>query len=78
MAPRAREAVGSAPHTVAIHHINCGMMCPRGERMINGEGSLLGPGALVCHVLLIEAPDGLALVDTGFGAGEVPTSVTSC
>jgi glyoxylase-like metal-dependent hydrolase (beta-lactamase superfamily II) len=39
--------------------------------MINGEGSRLGPGTLVCHVLLIEAPDGLTLVDTGFGAGDV-------
>jgi glyoxylase-like metal-dependent hydrolase (beta-lactamase superfamily II) len=46
-------------------------MCPRGQRMINGEGRLLGPGKLVCHVLLIEAPDGITLVDTGFGAGDV-------
>ena len=54
-----------------IHHINCGTMCPRGQQMINGDVSLLGPGKLVCHVLLIEAPDGITLVDTGFGAGDV-------
>jgi glyoxylase-like metal-dependent hydrolase (beta-lactamase superfamily II) len=54
-----------------IHHINCGTMCPRGQRAINGQGSLLGPGKLVCHVLLIEAADGITLVDTGFGAGDV-------
>jgi glyoxylase-like metal-dependent hydrolase (beta-lactamase superfamily II) len=37
-----------------VHHLNCGTM-----RM---------PGAqLVCHVLLVEAPSGLVLIDTGFG-----------
>jgi glyoxylase-like metal-dependent hydrolase (beta-lactamase superfamily II) len=46
-------------------------MCPRGQRLINGEGSVLAAGRLVCHVLLIEGPDGLTLVDTGFGTGDV-------
>jgi glyoxylase-like metal-dependent hydrolase (beta-lactamase superfamily II) len=46
-------------------------MCPWGQRLINGEGSLLGHGRLVCHVLLIEGQDGLTLVDTGFGAADV-------
>jgi glyoxylase-like metal-dependent hydrolase (beta-lactamase superfamily II) len=46
-------------------------MCPRGQRLINGEGSLFGAGRLVCHVLLIEGSDGLTLVDTGFGADDV-------
>ena len=54
-----------------VHHLNCGTMCPRGQRLINGHGSLLGPGRLVCHVLLIEGPDGLTLVDTGFGTTDV-------
>lgn len=41
-----------------VHHLNCGTM-----RM---------PGApLVCHVLLLETPAGLALVDSGFGLGDV-------
>jgi glyoxylase-like metal-dependent hydrolase (beta-lactamase superfamily II) len=39
--------------------------------MLNGHGSLFGPGRLVCHVVLIEGPDGLILVDTGFGSGDV-------
>ncbi len=56
---------------VRVHHFNCGTMCPRGQRLINGEGSLRADGRLVCHVLLIEAPDGLILVDTGFGSGDV-------
>lgn len=46
-------------------------MCPLGQRLINGEGSLFAPGRLVCHVLLIEGPEGLTLVDTGFGGGDV-------
>lgn len=46
-------------------------MCPRGQRLINGTGGLLAPGRLVCHVLLVEAPEGLTLVDTGFGADDV-------
>jgi glyoxylase-like metal-dependent hydrolase (beta-lactamase superfamily II) len=56
---------------VHVHHLNCGTMCPRGQRLINGVGSLLASGRLVCHVLLIEGPDGLSLVDTGFGMGDV-------
>jgi glyoxylase-like metal-dependent hydrolase (beta-lactamase superfamily II) len=39
--------------------------------MINGTGGLMSPGRLVCHVLLIEAGDGLVLVDTGFGLEDV-------
>jgi glyoxylase-like metal-dependent hydrolase (beta-lactamase superfamily II) len=41
---------------VKVHHLNCGTMHPRG-----------GP-TMVCHVLLVEAPDGLVLVDTGHGS----------
>jgi integrase len=55
----------------AIHHLNCGTMCPRGRRLLSGDGGWLEPAHLVCHVLLIEAPDGLVLVDTGFGADDV-------
>jgi glyoxylase-like metal-dependent hydrolase (beta-lactamase superfamily II) len=50
-----------------IHHLNCGTMCPHGARLINGEGGWLAPGRIVCHCLLIEAGDGLVLLDTGFG-----------
>ena len=31
----------------------------------------MAPGRLVCHVLLVEAPQGLILVDTGFGTRDV-------
>lgn len=38
-----------------VHHLNCGTMNTPGARM-------------VCHVLLVEADNGLVLVDTGFGS----------
>jgi glyoxylase-like metal-dependent hydrolase (beta-lactamase superfamily II) len=46
-------------------------MCPRGARMLTGEGGLLADARLVCHCLLIEGADGLVLVDTGFGLDDV-------
>jgi glyoxylase-like metal-dependent hydrolase (beta-lactamase superfamily II) len=55
----------------AIHHLNCGTMCPWGGRLFSGEGGVLESAPIVCHVLLIEAADGLVLVDTGFGTDDV-------
>jgi len=55
----------------AIHHLNCGTMCPHGARMLTGEGGLLENATLVCHCLLIEGAEGLVLVDTGFGLDDV-------
>jgi len=46
-------------------------MCPRGARLLAGTGGLLEPTRLVCHCLLIEGAEGLVLVDTGFGNGDV-------
>ncbi|MEX2108258.1 MAG: MBL fold metallo-hydrolase [Solirubrobacterales bacterium] len=54
-----------------IHHLNCGTLCPHGARLINGEGGLFAPGRIVCHCLLIEADDGLVLLDTGFGTEDM-------
>jgi glyoxylase-like metal-dependent hydrolase (beta-lactamase superfamily II) len=54
-----------------IHHLNCGTMCPRSARLLNGEGGWLAPASMVCHCLLIEAGDSLVLVDTGFGTRDV-------
>lgn len=39
-----------------VHHLNCGTMRP-----------LATPGGIVCHVLLVETPDCLVLVDSGVG-----------
>jgi glyoxylase-like metal-dependent hydrolase (beta-lactamase superfamily II) len=45
-------------------------MCPRGARLLAGEGGLLQSARLVCHCLLVEGADGLLLVDTGFGLAD--------
>lgn len=39
--------------------------------MLTGSGGLLEPARLVCRCLLIEGAEGLVLVDTGFGTGDV-------
>lgn len=53
-----------------IHHLNCGTCCPPGGRLFDGTTD--APQAhLVCHCLLIEAPDGLVLVDTGYGTRDI-------
>lgn len=54
-----------------IHHLNCGTMCPPIGRLTRGAGSLLSRGRMVCHCLLIEAGDGLVLVDTGIGLADI-------
>lgn len=53
-----------------VHHLNCGTLCPRPARFVNGTG-LLGKGRMVCHCLLVETKDGLLLVDTGIGLDDV-------
>jgi glyoxylase-like metal-dependent hydrolase (beta-lactamase superfamily II) len=54
-----------------IHHLGCGTLCPHGERLITGEGSLLGAARMICHCLLVERSDGLVLIDTGFGLDDM-------
>lgn len=43
-----------------IHHLNCGSMHPIGA-----------PCGLVCHVIVLETPGGLALIDSGLGLLDV-------
>jgi glyoxylase-like metal-dependent hydrolase (beta-lactamase superfamily II) len=54
-----------------IHHLNTGTMCPIGRRLVNGTGSIFQPARMVCHCLLAETHDGLALVDTGIGLDDI-------
>ena len=54
-----------------IHHLNTGTMCPIGQRLVNGTGSLFHRARMVCHCLLVQTDDGLALVDTGIGLGDI-------
>jgi len=42
-------------------------MCPHGRRLFAGEGGWTEAARFTCNCLLIEADDGLVLVDTGFG-----------
>jgi glyoxylase-like metal-dependent hydrolase (beta-lactamase superfamily II) len=48
-----------------IHHLNCATMCPAAGRFPR-----FVPG-LVAHCLLVERDDGLLLVDTGLGTGDL-------
>ncbi|MCA9539136.1 MAG: MBL fold metallo-hydrolase [Myxococcales bacterium] len=48
-----------------IHHLNCVTMCPVACK------SLFKRSHFVAHCLLVESPDGLILIDTGFGMAEV-------
>lgn len=54
-----------------VHHLNCGSMCPLGQRLLTGEGGWMAPAHLCCHCLLLEGRQGLILVDTGLGTGDV-------
>jgi glyoxylase-like metal-dependent hydrolase (beta-lactamase superfamily II) len=54
-----------------IHHLNTGTMCPIGRRLVNGTGSIFQRARMVCHCLLAETRDGLALVDTGIGLDDI-------
>jgi glyoxylase-like metal-dependent hydrolase (beta-lactamase superfamily II) len=54
-----------------VHHLNTGTMCPLGERFVNGTGSPFRRARLICHVLLVELRDGLALIDGGIGLGDI-------
>lgn len=55
-----------------VHHLNCVSTCPLGGWLMDHRTrDVLARGRLACHCLLIEAPGGLVLVDTGFGLKDV-------
>jgi glyoxylase-like metal-dependent hydrolase (beta-lactamase superfamily II) len=56
-----------------IHHLRCATMCPYGGRWFGGDGPPWTTGEMCAHVLLVEADQGLILVDTGFGLDQVRT-----
>jgi len=65
------QARGKQLH-MRVHHLNTGTMCPASARLVNGSGRLFGRARMVCHVLLVETrSDGLVLVDTGLGTGDI-------
>jgi glyoxylase-like metal-dependent hydrolase (beta-lactamase superfamily II) len=54
-----------------VGHLNTGTLCPMGRRLVNGSGSLFERARMVCHCLLVENKNGLVLVDTGIGLGDI-------
>lgn len=55
-----------------IHHLNCLSLCPPGGRLMDdGPEPVTRRGRLVCHCLLVETGDTLALIDTGLGWHDV-------
>ncbi|MBW2460233.1 MAG: MBL fold metallo-hydrolase [Deltaproteobacteria bacterium] len=61
-----------------VHHLNCGTMCPPLQRLLLGTGRLLSRGRIVCHCLLVETDEGLVLIDTGFGLGDLRSPERLC
>ncbi|GAA1258708.1 MBL fold metallo-hydrolase [Kitasatospora nipponensis] len=55
---------------MTVHHLDCACMCPFGGRLLLGSGGLL-TGRMVGHCLLVESEQGLILVDTGLGTGDL-------
>jgi glyoxylase-like metal-dependent hydrolase (beta-lactamase superfamily II) len=67
--PRELELPGGI--LMRVHHLNCGTMCPRFAKLIDGRGGLFARTRLVCHCLAVELSDGVALIDTGMGTADV-------
>lgn len=53
-----------------VHHLNCATMHPAADRFMFGDAPA-ETRHFVCHCLLVEAEDGLVLVDSGFGTADV-------
>lgn|SRR5690554_4836358 len=53
-----------------VHFLNCVSTCPLGGLLMDGESKRLR-GRLTCTSLLVERPQGLILIDTGFGTRDV-------
>ena len=58
-------AVPRCPGEHSVRHLSCATMCPPAARLGHARRDL------VAHCLLVEGADGLTLVDTGFGTGDV-------
>jgi glyoxylase-like metal-dependent hydrolase (beta-lactamase superfamily II) len=54
-----------------IHHLNCVSACPLGGLLMDGFSGSSLRGRLTSHCLLLEAANGLVLVDTGYGLRDV-------
>jgi glyoxylase-like metal-dependent hydrolase (beta-lactamase superfamily II) len=62
----------TAEPVMRVHHLNCISTCPAGGSLMDGRTDcILCRGRLTCHCILVESNDGLVLVDTGLGTGDV-------
>lgn len=59
---------------MAIHHLDCGTMCPIAAPLTGSAGKLWARGLLVCHCMLVETDHGLVLIETGLGEAELGAS----
>jgi hypothetical protein len=74
-------AAARTPHSgrMRIHHLNCISTCPLGGHLMDGRTpGVLTRGQLACHCLLLETDQGLVLVDTGLGLGDVAHPRRAC
>ncbi len=55
----------------AIHHLDCGTMCPLAASLMGSKGHFWNRGLLVCHCLLLETDHGLVLIDSGMGTRDL-------
>jgi glyoxylase-like metal-dependent hydrolase (beta-lactamase superfamily II) len=54
-----------------VHHLNCISACPLGGALMDGVSTHSLRGRLTSHCLLLELPESLVLVDTGYGLRDV-------
>lgn len=54
-----------------VHHLNCVSACPLGGLLMDGFSKDALRGRLTSHCMLLETPEGLVLVDTGYGLRDV-------
>lgn len=54
-----------------VHFLNCISSCPLGGALMDGRSGAALRARLTCTCLLVETPQSLVLVDTGFGLRDV-------
>ena len=54
-----------------VHYLNCVSTCPLGGALMDARSFRELRGRLTCTCLLVETPEALVLVDTGFGLRDV-------
>jgi glyoxylase-like metal-dependent hydrolase (beta-lactamase superfamily II) len=78
LAAAAQHAVRAEPAPARIpgrvHHLDGATLHPWVRPAVEGVGAFWESGTLVCHLLAVETPRGITLVDTGLGTRDVAES----